>query len=195
MILEAHEVVGVGHQILLPELDGGVRLSSGARVSQTYRLHRPEAQGVAPAPRQLFNRQARLEPARLLEALEGHALRRDERVVEARVLLLVHRAVEVVVAALAVARGAEGDLGVDRIRRDDGRDGVVEVEARAAGQARDLLGQSVGAERPGGDDREGVFGDARHFLADERYPWVRGDALRDEFGELVSVDGERRARW
>src|ERR1051326_9095379 len=138
MILEADEVVGVGHQILLPELDGGVRLSSGARVAKSDRLHRPEAQRVAPAPREFFERQTRLEPARLLEALQGHALRRDERVVEARVLLLVHRAVEVVVASLAVARRAEGDLGVDGIGSDYRRDGVVEVKPRAAREARDL---------------------------------------------------------
>src|SRR5579885_3247628 len=101
MILEADEVVGVGHQILLAELDGGVRLAPGARVAQAHRLHRPEAQRVAPAAREFFERQTSLEPARLLEALQGYALRRDERVVEARVLFLRHRAVEVVVAALA----------------------------------------------------------------------------------------------
>src|ERR1043166_3946643 len=194
MILEADEVVGVGHQILLPELDGGVGLLAGARVSQPYGLHRPEAQRVAPAPREFFNRQTSLEPARLLEALQWHALGGDERVVEARVLLFVHRTVEVVVAALAVARGAEGDFGVDRISRDDRRDGVVEVEARAARQPRDLFGQGVGAERAGGDDRYRVVGDARRLLADERDVRVRGDALRDEFGELVAVNGERRAR-
>ena len=57
MILEADEVVGVGHQILLPELHGRVRLPSRARVSQAHGLHRPEAQSVAAPARKLLNRQ------------------------------------------------------------------------------------------------------------------------------------------
>src|SRR5438270_13641491 len=113
MILEADEVVGVGHQILLPELYRRVGLTACARVTESHGFHRPEAQRVAPAPREFFDGETRLEPARLLEALQRDALRRDERVVEARVLFFIHRAVEVVVAALAVARGAEGDLRVD----------------------------------------------------------------------------------
>src|SRR5215207_7578236 len=149
MILEADEVVGVGHQILLPELHARVRLAPRPRVSQAHRLHRPVAQRIDPAPRQLFYRQTRLEPARLLETLERDALRADERLVETRVLLLTHRAVEVVVPALPVTRRAEGDARVDGIRRDDGRDGVVEVEPRPGSEPRNLLGQSVGAERPG----------------------------------------------
>src|ERR1700753_1619293 len=122
MILEADEVVGVGHQILLTKLHGGVWLLSRARVAKADGLHRPEPQRVAPAPREFFERQTSLEPARILESLKRHALSRDERVVEARVLFLVHRAVEVVVAALAVARRAKGYLGVDRISRDYRRD-------------------------------------------------------------------------
>src|SRR5215208_898363 len=120
MILEADEVVGVGHQILLPELHARVRLTPRPRVSQTHRLHRPVAQRIDPAPREFFYRQTSLEPARLLEALERDALRADERLVEARVLLLAHRAVEIIVPALPVTRRAEGDVGVNGLGRDDG---------------------------------------------------------------------------
>src|SRR5215207_5132396 len=194
MILEADEVVGVGHQILLPELHARVRLPSVARVSQAHRLHRPVAQRIDPAPRQLFYRQTRLEPARLLEALERDALRADERLVEARVLLLVHRAVEVVVPALPVTRRAEGDAGVHGIGRDDGRDGVVKVEPRPRGQPRDLLGQSVRAERPGRDDTHGILVDTGRLFPHYFDVGVRLDAPGYLFGELLPVDGERRAR-
>ena len=74
MILEAHEAVRVGQHIFLAELHGRVWLAPGARVAQADGLHRPEAQGVHAAPRQFLNRQARLEPARLLEPLQRHAL-------------------------------------------------------------------------------------------------------------------------
>src|SRR5215210_750741 len=110
MVLEADEVVGVGHQILLPELDDGVWRPSVARVCEPDGFHRPEPERVHAPARKLLNRQTRLEPARLLEAMERDAFGLDERLVETRVLLLVERAVDVVVAALAVARGAEGDL-------------------------------------------------------------------------------------
>src|SRR5919112_5951370 len=168
MILEADEVVGVGHQ-------GPV----------AWRVYAP--------PRQFFDGQARLEPARLLEPLQRHALRADERLVEARVLPLVHWAVEVVVAALPVARRAEGYLRVDRVGRDDGRNGVVEVEASPFGEPRDLLGERVGAERAGGDYGRRFVINARRLLADDAYVRVRADKLRDTLGELVAVDGERRA--
>src|SRR5215207_8671700 len=194
MILEADEVVGVGHQILLPELHGRVRLTPRPRVSQAHRLHRPVAQRIDPAPRQLFYRQTRLEPARLLETLERDALRADERLVEARVLRLVHRAVEVVVPALPVTRRAEGDAGIDRLGRDDGRDGVVEVEPRPRGQPRDLLGQRVGAERPGRDDIHGIFVKTGRLFPYHFDVRVRLDALCYLFGELLTINRERRPR-
>src|SRR3982750_705044 len=112
MILKADEVVGIGHQILLPQLHSRVGLLAVAWVAQTHRLHRPEAKRIAPSAREFLNRQARLEPARLLEALKRNALRADECVVEARILVLAHRAVEIIVAALVVARRAESDFGV-----------------------------------------------------------------------------------
>src|ERR1044071_6115996 len=77
MILEAYEAVGVRENIFLSELNGGVGLPPRARVAQAHRLHRPEAQSVHAAPCQLLNRQARLEPTRLLEPLERDALGAD----------------------------------------------------------------------------------------------------------------------
>ena len=49
--------------------------------------------------------------------------RRDEGVV----LNIGHRAIDVIIAALAVARGLERHRHVDRIGGDDWRDRVVEI--------------------------------------------------------------------
>src|SRR5437764_11981309 len=109
MILEADHVVCVGQQILLPELDSRKRRAPYARINETDRLHRAEAQRVVTAPRQLFNRQTRLEPARLLEALQRHRLCADESFRHTTILFFIERAVEIIVAAFVVTRGAESD--------------------------------------------------------------------------------------
>src|ERR1041384_7822122 len=106
MILEADEVVGVGHQVFLPELHRRKRLAPCARGDETDRLHRPVTKCVEAAPRQFFNRQTSLEPARLLEALQRHRLRADKGFIETAILCFVERAVEIIVAAFAVARAA-----------------------------------------------------------------------------------------
>ena len=59
--LEPDDVVSAGHQILQPQLHTGVRLSPRARIDEPDGLHRPEAQRVAAASRDLFYRQTALE--------------------------------------------------------------------------------------------------------------------------------------
>jgi len=54
------------------------------------------------------------------------------RLDEAVVLVARKRAVEVILAALAVARCHERDVAVDRLSGHDRRDGVVEVETLVA---------------------------------------------------------------
>ena len=114
VVLESHQVVAVGAQVLLAQLHHGVRPAPGARIDQSHRLHGAEAQRLAAAPRQLFDGQAGFEIRRLVFRDMGrHALAGEQRVEEALVLLAVERAVDVVVGAverLAVARGAEGDV-------------------------------------------------------------------------------------
>ena len=109
------------------------------------------------------------------------------------VLVARERAVEVVVAALAVARGGEGDRAVDRVGADDRRDGVVEVEVPRAEQLLQRRRQRRRGERPGGDDRHAVRqrGDLGAPHGDAR---VRGDRRGHRRGESLAVDRQRRAR-
>ncbi len=67
-----------------------------------------------------------------LEVLRVHALGAEQRVDERLVLVAVHGGVQVVRSpALAVSRGGEDDVAVDRVRVDDRRGRVVEGQALA----------------------------------------------------------------
>src|SRR5437879_510602 len=98
MVLKADEVVTIGHQILLPELHDRPGLPVSARIAQANRFHRTISQGVTAAPRDLFDRQTTFEVHGLLEFMQRHRLRREQRVIEAIVFLFVERAVQVVVS-------------------------------------------------------------------------------------------------
>jgi len=58
------------------------------------------------------------------------------RLPEITILLLRHRAIQIIVASFAVARGGERDLAIDGVRGDDRRDGIVEVEKIRGGGSR-----------------------------------------------------------
>ena len=121
MVLEADQVETLRAQVFLAELDHGPRPAAGARIVQAHRLHRAEAQGVAAAARDLLDRQAGLEVAGVVFGnVGGDGLGLQQLVDEVLVLVAVERAVEIVVGAVggfAVARGPEGDRGIDASRR------------------------------------------------------------------------------
>ena len=68
VILEADEVVGVGAEVFLAELDDGVGPAAGLRVVEAGRLHGAEAEGVAAAAGGFFDGEAAFE---VLEFLGG----------------------------------------------------------------------------------------------------------------------------
>ena len=111
---------------------------------QPHRLHRTEAQGVAPAPGDFFNGQAGFEKPRssLRGICAGTASRREHRVHESLVLLAIQRAIQIIVRAVqrfAVARRAKRDGLVDRLRVHDGADAVVEEQPIRARESRRYL--------------------------------------------------------
>ena len=61
VVLEADQVVGVGAQVFLPQLDDGVGHLSGARIVQADGFHGAEAQRVAAAAGDFFDGQAAFE--------------------------------------------------------------------------------------------------------------------------------------
>ncbi len=147
MVLETDEVVAIGEQVFLAKLHNRPRLSPIARITQPNRFHWPVAQRVTTPSRELFDWQTSFEVHRLLELVQCYRVGRRQRVIESIVLFLIERAVQVVVAALVVARCAKRDACVDRLGIDDRRDRVVEVEVPRPGQSRNLLGERGRRER------------------------------------------------
>jgi hypothetical protein len=91
--------------VVLPQLHDRVGLAAGARIAQAHGLHRSEPQRLPPAGRHHLDRQAPLEELRVVEVVQRCPLGRDERVVEARVLVGRQRAVQVVSLAIVHAAG------------------------------------------------------------------------------------------
>jgi hypothetical protein len=98
VVLEADEVVAVGAQVLLAELDDGVGPAAGLGIGEADGLHGAEAEGVAAAAGGLFDGQTalRISIGRQFEVVEGAAPRAlrgrlggGEGVEEAVVLLAV----------------------------------------------------------------------------------------------------------
>src|SRR5205085_6493448 len=105
----------------------------------------------APA-RHLLDRQAALEQLQRLEVVHRDQFCLEDGLPEAVVLFFAQGAVQVAADAafllpLPVAGGLEDDGAVDRLRVDDGRGRVVEVQLRGAGDALDLRRQRIGGER------------------------------------------------
>ncbi len=61
VVLEADEVVGVGAEVFLAELDAGVGPAAGLRVGEAGGLHGAEAEGVSAAAGGLFDGEAAFE--------------------------------------------------------------------------------------------------------------------------------------
>ncbi len=158
--LEPDEIPHPAGAIFLPELRDGVRLTARPRVAQPHGLERAEAEHIAPALCHHFHRETPLEVRHLVEVVPPVLIRRQQRVDERLVLLARERAIDVraLVGAtldrlLSVPRRPEHDRLVDRVVRDDGRDRVEEGEPVDAEARADGLGEGVGRERTGGDDR------------------------------------------
>ena len=69
VILKTDEVVAVGAQVFFAELHDGPRRFAGARVAKAHGLHGAEAERIASAAGEDFNRQATLEVFELLPFL------------------------------------------------------------------------------------------------------------------------------
>ena len=215
--LEADQAEVVAGEVVLAQLHRRVGRTPGARVDQADRLHRAEAQRVASAVRHHFNRQAPFEELLLVEVMNGCRFGGDDRVVEAVVLLLRHRAVQVITLAIIDAtrrtrrarativsaeaaspsRCAKDPGRVDRLGQDDRTDGVVEVEVVGADEGGDVRRQRFRCQRPGGDDQREhrrVGRNPRDFLAHDGDQRVAVNRVGDRLREAVAIDRQRGAR-
>lgn len=74
VVLEADEVVGVGAEVLLAELDAGVGPAAGLGIGEAGGLHGAEAEGVAATACGLFDREAAFEVLELFGDRWGEKL-------------------------------------------------------------------------------------------------------------------------
>ena len=119
-------------------------------------------------------------------------MRFQQRVEEAVVFFLRHRAVDVVGGTLVVARGHVHARHVNGISLDDGADGIVEIQLLAPAQAQDFARQRVRGQRPGCHNRDrSVLVDGRDLLAHHADEGIAFDGSRYRLGKFVAVHRER----
>ena len=193
--LESDEVEQRLFRILGAQLHHGPRAAAGARVAQADRLQWAEADRVVPALRHHLDRHAALVDLRVhhVEIVDRRALRRNERLVKRLVFLFVHRAVDVIVVAAAVARGREAVLHVEAFARDDRRGGVKKAEPAAA-ERGDPLGERVARQRAARDHHDAVRRDLRDLARHDLDIRVRAQPLGRKRRKAVAVDRQRAAR-
>src|SRR5260370_30279007 len=119
VVLKPDQIVAIGPQVLLPKLDHGIRSAPRSRIVKPHWFHRTEAQGIAATPRELFDRQTRLEVRRaIFFHVRGYALAFEQRLHEAFILFPVEWTVRLIVdpvEGLPVPRRAKGDALIDAI--------------------------------------------------------------------------------
>ena len=197
MVLEADKVVAVGADILLAQLHHGPRCLARARIAQAYRLHGAEAQGVAAAAGENFNRQTAFKIVELLPLFRLGGLGLKQRVKKAIELLAVHGAIDVVCRSLVPARGHVDAVHVDGVGVDNRRDRVVKGQVAGAGEPLDLAAEGVRRQRTRGEDCERICRvcfKARDCFADDTNQRLGGDGFRDQPRKLDAIDSQGVAR-
>ena len=163
--LEADDVVERAELVVLAQLHDRVGLDGRiVRIGEPDRLHRAVAQRFVAALGHHLDRQAAVEIGRVgLPFLEVDLLALEQRGDEGVVLLLRHRAVDVVGAGaagpdLVVARLEPGHIHVDGIAVHDRRDRIEERQRVLVGQLADGIRQRRRGEGAGRDDDVAPFG-------------------------------------
>ena len=178
--LEADKVIDAALRVVAPQLDDGIGLFPRLRVSQTARLEGAVAERIVSAARHDLDGHAALEDVFILKAVYARFLRGRERLPEGIVLLLRHRAVDVVRRPLVVARGEKRRIHVDALKRHERRGGIEKVQrVPVADLFGDGGGERVARQGARGDD-DVPLGDGRHLAGDNRDIGMRTDLLCHE---------------
>ena len=195
MRLESDQIINAALRIVAPQLNDGVRLLPRLRVAQAARLERAVAERIVPAARHDLNGHAALENVLILKAVHFRFLRRGQRLPEGFILLLAHRAVDVVRRALIVARGKKRRIHVDALKGHERGGGVEEVQrVPVTDLFRDGGGERIARQRARGDD-DIALGNGRHLAGRDRNIGVRADLLRHEIRKALAVYRQRAARF
>ena len=199
--LEADNIVKRTQRIVLPQLDHGIGLDRGiVGIGQAHRLHRSMTQGLGTAFRHHLDRQAAIEIGNMFPFLEDRLLAFDQRVHKCLVLVLVHRAVDIILAGatrpdLVVPRLEPGNVHVDRIAMNDRCDGIEEGKRSRSRFLADGFGKPGRRQRScSDDDIVPLFGrKAGHFLANHRDQRLGFDRSGYRIRKAVAIDRESAA--
>ena len=226
--LAAHQIEGAAFRVFGPELEQGVGAAARARIGEAHGLERAEGEGAVASVGERLDGHAALEVYFLFEVVGGNAFGLAQGFIEGRVFGLRHGAVQIVAVVLrigidhgfhglfkegrvvgigrgrvvAVAGAAEGYAHVHGVGPDDGRNGIVEIQARASAVFGNDAGQRRGEvfrnQRSGGYDDgfslelgrvEG--GNLTPYERDERFLLHAAGKL---FGKQRAVHGKGLAR-
>ena len=199
MRLKSHEVVHSSLFVLLAELNDRVRLLAYALVDKSDGLERSEEKRVLAASCHYLDRHTALEHLDVLlllvavKLLEFCFFSGHKCLPESVVLLLIHRAVDVIRIALVVARGKESDVGVDALSRHDRCCCVKEVKRAKAELVGDVIRHRLRCERSGRDNAYSLSVYLFSLGVDHLDVRVVLYFFCDIFREFLSVDRKRRA--
>ena len=194
MGLEAHDVVDRPLRVVPPQLDHRVGIPPRPRVGQPHGLHRPVAHRVLPAAGHDLDGHAALEHAAVVEAVHLRLLGGAQLLTERLILLLGHRAVDIIRRPLVVPGREIRAVHVDALEGHDRGGRVVEIQRGPLRvEGGQFLRQRVGREGPGRDDHAALR-DVRHLRLRHGDEGMALDALRHGVGKSRAVHGQGSAR-
>ncbi len=194
--LKSDQVVQGTGQIVLAELDDGIRPSAGPGVFQPDRPHRAERQRLVVAGGKLLDREAALEEIGvfLLKSMERDSFGGLECLHEANVFLLGQWAVDVIAVrfqAARVATGSERDIHVNCLGLNQRCDRVVEEKVICPTSSA-IPEASVSAVSGPVAIMHGRSGISLTLLANQRDLWVLFNPFRHFLGKKIAIHCKRR---
>ena len=165
------------------------------RVIEADRLHGPVSQRVHAARCHYLDRHAAFEIWRVgFPFAELGLLTVEQALMKGQVLLLRHRAVDVVLTPLVPAGGHPADVHVYAVAVNDWRDGVEKGEAIFAGRRHYTLRKSLRGQRAGCHDGGAGRGEGIDPLAHDLKIGQCAQFALDLFGKDIAIDSHSAAR-
>ena len=194
MGLEADDVIDGACGVVLAQLYNGIRLAARFRVFQADGLQWAVAQRVDAAAGHDLDRHAAFEHVLILKAVNRRFLCRFERIDKGEVLVLIHRAVDIIRFSTVVSGCKPCLFHVDGREGYERRSGVKEADVVLAAEITlDCGAHRVRGQRTGRDD-DRACRDLGFLRLHNGDVGVRLDFFRHHAGKAVAVNGQRAAR-
>ena len=189
--LEPHQIPQLSGFIFLAQLHHSVGAFSGAIVAQSHGFEGTVTHGIFPPLTHFLDGQTTFKKLGgfPLEILKFCLFGGTQLLPKSQVLLLIHRAVDVVGIAFVVARGAKCDFHIDRVANDDGTGRIEKAQILQSREALQIHRQIVAGEGSGGEDDNAFGGNLFDFLAREGNQGMIGEGFGEIATENRAIDG------